>query len=106
MEKLNITNIYDLLHILFDVLSTGFNAEVVDGEFTEDTIKLTKAGSDNAMYIAFDINYPTVIDATVWYEPEGYHDRYNDWPIEGISWDTEDDELTPETIAADIEKQF
>ena len=104
---ITINNIYDLLHILFDVLGSDFTAEVTNGEFPDDTIKVTKQGSTNAMYLGFDEEYPTVIDATVWDEPEGYHDRYNDWPVsEGIYWDTEDPKLTPEAIAADIEKEF
>lgn len=105
METIN--NIYDLLHLLFDVLGDEYDEEVTNGECLNDTIKVTKQGSTNAMYLGFDEEYPTVINATVWDEPEGYHDRYNDWPVsEGIYWDTEDSKLTPETIAADIEKQF
>lgn len=105
METIN--NIYDLLHLLFGVLSDDFTAEVISGAFLNDTIKVTKQGSTNAMYIGFDNEYPTVIDATVWDEPEGYHGRYDDWPVsEGIYWDTEDEKLTPETIAADIKKEF
>lgn len=106
MEKLNITNIYDLLHMLFDDLGVDFAAEVINGAFPDDTIKVTRKGSTNAMYIGFDTEYTTVIDAAVYDEPEGYHDR-GDWPIaEGIYWDTEDESITPETIAADIAKQF
>lgn len=107
MEKLNIEGIYDLLHVLYDVLGDEYDEEVTSGAFLNDTIKVTKQGSTNAMYLGFDNEYPSVIDATVWDEPNGTHDRYNDWPVsEGIYWDTEDEELTPQTIAADIAKQF
>ena len=100
MEKLNIEGIYDLLHVLHDVLGDEYNEEVTSGASLNDTIKVTKQGSTNAMYIGFDNEYPTVIDASVWNED-------NFLPVaEGIYWDTEDEKLTPETIAADIEKEF
>ena len=106
MEKLNIEGIFDLLHVLYDVLGDEYDEEVTNGECLNDTIKVTKHGSTNAMYLGFDNDYPTVINAAVYEEPEGYHER-DAWPIaEGIYWDTEDEELTPQSIAADIEKEF
>ena len=99
-----IDNIYDLLHLLFDVLSDEYTEKVINGEYLNDTIKVTKQGSTNAMYIGFDLKYPDVINATVYDEPENYDER-DDCPVaEGIFWDTEDPKLTPETIAADIKK--
>ena len=101
-----ISNIYDLLHILFDVLGGEYDEEVTSGECLDDTIKVTKNGSTNAMYISFDNDYPTVLNASVYEEPEGYHER-DAWPVaDGIYWDTEDEKLTPEIIAEDIAKQF
>ena len=101
-----ISNIYDLLHILFDVLGGEYDEEVVSGECLDDTIKVTKQGSTNAMYLGFDNEYPTVINAAVYEEPEGYHER-DAWPISsGIYWDTTDPKLTTETIAADIAAEF
>lgn len=102
----NVANIYDVLHILFDVLSDEYHEEVTNGLCLSDTIKVTRDGSPNAMYISLDTDYPTVIDAAVYEEPDGYHERYA-WPIaEGIYWDTRDASTTPERIAADIEKHF
>ena len=60
---ISIDNIYDLLHLLFDVLGDEYNEEVTSGAFLNDTIKVTKQGSTNAMYIGFDEMYPSVIDA-------------------------------------------
>lgn len=103
---ITINNIFDLLHILFDVLGSDFTAEVTSGECLDDTIKVIREGSTNAMYISFDENFPSVIEAAVYDEPEGYHES-DEFPIaEGICWDTEDEKLTPEVIAADIEKEF
>ena len=97
---ITINNIYALLHILFDVLGSDFTAEVTSGASLDDTIKVTKQGSTNAMYLGFDNECPTVIDATVWNED-------NFLPVaEGIYWDTEDEKLTPEDIAADIKREF
>ena len=102
----NITNIYDVLHILFDVLSDEYHEETTDGVCLHDTIRLTRDGSANAMYIGLDVDCPTVIDAAVYEEPGGYHER-DEWPIaDGIYWDTKDANTTPESIAADIEKYF
>lgn len=97
---ITINNIFDLLHILFDVLGSDFTAEVTSCAFPDDTIRVTKQGSTNAMYLDFDDESPTVIDASVW-------DEDNFVPVaEGIHWDTEDEKLTPEDIAADIKKEF
>ena len=99
-----INNINDLLNMLSDVLSDEYTEKVINCEYLNDTIKVTKQGSTNAMYIGFDLKYPDVINATVYDEPENYDER-DDYPVaEGIYWDTEDPKLTPETIAADIEK--
>ena len=47
METIN--NIYDLLHLLHDVLGDEYNEEVISGAFLNDTIKVTKQGATNAM---------------------------------------------------------
>ena len=102
----NITNIYDVSRILFDVLGDEYHKEITNGACLNDTIRLTRDGSTNAMYIGLDVDCPTVIDAAVYEEPDGYHER-DEWPIaEGIYWDTKDASTTPESIAADIEKYF
>ena len=99
-----INNINDLLHMLSDVLSDEYTEEVTNGECLDDTIKVTKQGSTSAMYLSLDENYPSVIVAAVYDEPDGYHMRGEFPMIDGIYFDTEDNKLKPEIIAEDIEK--
>lgn len=101
-----IHNIYDLLHVLHGALGDEYDEDAVNGECPGDTIKVSKRDSTNVMYVSFDVNYPSVIEAAVYDEPEGCEER-DAWPIaEGICWDTEDEGITSRTIATDIAKYF
>lgn len=101
-----IHNIYDLLHMLYDALGDEYDEDLINGECIDDTIKVSKQDSTNVMYVSFDENYPSVIEAAVYDEPEGREER-DAWPIaEGICWDMDDESITPRAIAADIEKYF
>lgn len=101
-----IHNIYDLLHMLYDALGDEYDEDVINGECLDDTIKVSKQDSTNVMYVSFDENYPSVIEAAVYDEPEGREER-DAWPIaEGIYWDMDDESITPRAIADDIKKYF
>ena len=97
---IDINNINDLLHLLHDILGSEYTVDVTDGMASNDAIKVTKQGSSNEMCIAFDPDpdFPDVILAMVYDgDPES---------VKCVFWDTEDPQLTYETIIDDIKKSF
>ena len=94
---IDINNINDLLH---DALDSEYAVDVTDGMMSNDAIKVTKRGSANEMSIVLDPDpdFPGVILAIVYDgDPES---------VECVFWDTEDPQLTYETIIDDIKKCF
>lgn len=96
-----VKNPYDVLNTITGLLSDEYHAEVTNGECPGGTIKVTKQGSTNAMYISLDAD--TVgIDAVVYEEPDGHHERDARPVVGGIYWDTTDESGAPDAIAAGI----
>ena len=94
---IDINNINDLLH---DTLGSEYAVDVTDGMMSNDAIKVTKRGYANEMSIALDPDpdFPGVILAIVHNgDPES---------VKCVFWDTEDPQLTYETIIDDIKKSF
>ena len=104
MEKqLNDMTIHELDTAIYNALPEGYDTEVTNGVCIDDTIKVTKDGSALAMYIGWDETAKGVLDATVYDE----HDPEEDELIEdGIYWDTDEADVTAESIAEDIIKHI
>ena len=103
MEKLTDMTIHELDTAIHNALPEGYNTEVTNGTYLDDTIKVTKDGSALAMYIGWDKMADDVLNATVYDEHNPEEDELIE---EGIYWDTDEADMTAESIAEDIIKHI
>ena len=89
----------DLDNAIYNALPEGYNTTVT----VDDNIKVTKDGSDYAMYIGWDETSEDVLNAAVYNESNPEEDELVE---EGIYWDTDESGVTAESIAADIQKRI
>ena len=102
-KKLTDMTIHELDAAIYNALPEGYNTEVTDSVCLDDTIKVKKDGSALAMYIGWDKMADDVLNATIYDE----HDPEEDKLIEeGIYWDTDEADVTAESIAEDIIKHI
>ena len=96
-------NIHTLSNAIYSALPEGYDTTVTDGTSPDDTIKVTKDGSALAMYIGWDKMADDVLNATVYDEHNPEEDELIE---EGIYWDTDEADVTAESIAEDIIKHI
>jgi len=107
-KKLTDTTIHELDIAIYNALPEGYDTTVVSGVSLNDTIKVSHDTNRLAMYISWDETTDGVLNATVYNEGIMRDGFVQDFEIveEGIYWDTNEANVTAESIAEDIIKHI
>lgn len=97
----NYTTLKTLFTALHGALPYEYDEKYVNGIDREDTIVISKTGSERSVYITADLPYDNNIFGVALYD-----DNYDNDPIERSQWDTDDHNLTLIDLIAYIEKNL
>lgn len=94
---------YITLKLLFNALHGSlpyeYDEKYTNGANTEDSITISKTGSERTIYIAANLPYDNnIFDVTLYDNPQDNN------PIETSQWDADDQDLTLLHLIAYIEK--
>lgn len=105
---MKITTIDELDNAIYNALPKGYDTTVVNGVIRNDTIKVSHDTNRLAMYISWDETADGVLNATVYNEGimrDGFV-QDSEFVEDGIYWDTNEANVTAESITADIIKHI
>lgn len=100
---MKITTIDELDNAIYNALPKGYDTTVVNGVIRNDTIKVSHDTNRLAMYIGCDDTTDDVLNAAVYDDSDP---EENERVEEGVYWDTNEANVTAESITADIIKHI